>query len=675
MKKRTLTTILTCIGACMFLAGCGDTASSSGNDTSKGSQELSEESQKISEEPQESSEETKEASADTEKERQRKKIALKKETNEEAAEEKASGDRKGAYQEILYKYKEAQDGQYTAEDVERMGIGTELVQHGWPLGATAGDVKYLYYDVDSDGNDELIITYYNEIIDIYGYDGEKVRLAFSTPYRGIAEIHPDGMLELIYSISASDGTTSWYQYDTALGDYLEVYEYRSEAGSESYFTFGAYNMDKEERRQVEQSYRDIGTYPVWLYEWSRELTETEYEKIVPTTDKVRLPDGELISNIALPDDYEYAVLQDNTHGQETADTIEISKDMQKKLNIFLSNFAEQGMAEFDYGRPDAGDLADFAYLWTYINKWTDLDITTDGYYTLSLDKVENVVNRFMDITLTDDDLNSYTWPNVYQGFVSKGRYCVRAADGESYDTLAIVTSLSDEGANNYRAQFDIYDLDSTNNEELVSLPPKFYSYNAAEAGSEPNLIKAGSGYAIIRKDGDSYKLKYYDTELLKDGNEIERPGMTGSAEKQISGDPLEGLVASDILAKYRESNPLKSPDSIEKEAFALGDWVQKSIKNIPAATREKGETIGRRYEFWFGTDVGNNFDANFPRIYSAYYSLKDYYTSDGSRSKEFYEGVCEENDFMGNGNPENIEKMYIDMQSFVTDCNNIIRKK
>jgi hypothetical protein len=147
-------------------------------------------------------------------------------------------------------------------------------------------------------------------------------------------------------------------------------------------------------------------------------------------------------------------------------------------------------------------------------------------------------------------------------------------------------------------------------------------------------------------------------------------------ELQDSGkDPLEGLVSNDILTKFRESNSVQDPGSIESEALALGGWVQKNIGKIPKSVREKGDEIGRHYEFWFGTDVGNNFDANFTRIYKTYYCLKDYYTSDGRRSRDFYERVSEENDFLGNGKAENIEKMYSDMGVFITDCNNIIRNK
>jgi hypothetical protein len=45
------------------------------------------------------------------------------------------------------------------------------------------------------------------------------------------------------------------------------------------------------------------------------------------------------------------------------------------------------------------------------------------------------------------------------------------------------------------------------------------------------------------------------------------------------------------------------------------------------------------------------------------------------RSVEFYEGVQEENEFLGSGNPDNIANMFYDLRNFVTDCNNVVRDK
>ena len=203
----------------------------------------------------------------------------------------------------------------------------------------------------------------------------------------------------------------------------------------------------------------------------------------------------------------------------------------------------------------------------------------------------------------------------------------------------------------------------------------FIIYADAEADSEYDIgWRTGyrmTGWHICAIPFDSDHLDING--LAKDIIYFEEDG--DKTEKSDKGDPLEGLVSKDILDRFRESDPVKYPDSVKKEAFALGSWVQRSIGEIPASTREKGEEIGRRNEFWFGTDIGNNFDSNFPKIYEAYYCLKDYYTSGGKRSKDFYDGVMEEIEFFGNGDAKNIENMYTDMQEFITDCNNIIRAK
>ena len=141
-----------------------------------------------------------------------------------------------------------------------------------------------------------------------------------------------------------------------------------------------------------------------------------------------------------------------------------------------------------------------------------------------------------------------------------------------------------------------------------------------------------------------------------------------------SGDPLRGLVAEDILTRFRAAQPVIRNNGVREEAYRLGVWVRDSIGMdcLPAAVSVRGKQIGQKYEFWFGTDISNNLDSNFPKIYEAYFTLKDYYTSGGNIP--FYEEVSDENDFFGNGDPETIRMMYKDMQEFITACNNTIRQ-
>ncbi len=165
-------------------------------------------------------------------------------------------DRMTCYEEILYKYKEAQDGGYSEDQVIDLGLQTELIQHGWPFAVSGDSVGYLYYDIDSDGEDELIITYYGDPIDIYGYDGEEAVLAYSTPYRGITELYPGGLIRMILSYNASDYSTTLYRFDPDLGYCLTI-------------------------------------------------SEEEFDDAVSGLDPVILPEGEPLSRVTMPNDYEY----------------------------------------------------------------------------------------------------------------------------------------------------------------------------------------------------------------------------------------------------------------------------------------------------------------------------------------------------------------------------------
>lgn len=142
-------------------------------------------------------------------------------------------------------------------------------------------------------------------------------------------------------------------------------------------------------------------------------------------------------------------------------------------------------------------------------------------------------------------------------------------------------------------------------------------------------------------------------------------------------DPLRGLVADDILSKFRATNAVKEPDSIYGEGDRLGHWVQQTIglDGFSDELREMGSHIGNANEYFFGTDVANNFNNNIPSMYGAYFTLKDYYTSDGERSADFFESVMEDCEYLGSGDPDQIKEMYDDLQEFITACNNIIREK
>lgn len=527
MRKPTVAIAIGML-CCAILAGCGKTENNAqpADNTDVLSRDVTDpESENTAEKSAAESDPKTEEPSDKDKEDD---PAVTEQTGSEEAEPEKK-DRREQYQEILYKYKEVQDGKYSQEQLEEAGFRTELIQFGWPFAVAEDAVRYLYYDVDDDGEDELIITYNDHINDIYGYDGENVRLAFSLPYRGIANLYPDGMLCLIFAITASDYHTTWYKYDTVLGDYFSDFEERyDQRQGDQYYTFCYHDISEEEHKELEDSYRKSGYYPVWIGEWSDEISADEYKKLVPKTSEIKLPEGEPLSGVKLPDDYKPMITDgDKTSGQTDGgnrnDTegqkLDLTKDMQKKLNIFLSNFAEQGMNSYDYGHPDMYRIGYFAFRWSYLNKYKDVRME-NNYYTVSFDVVKNLADRYLGLSLSREDLEAYGKPDEkYESYFKNGDYYIPAADGETYPGFAVVESAEDLGEGQLRLIFTTYDLDLDLYWDMDDdMMQKFYALTPEEAVAKTavneygtsQLTETGRGFAIVRSEGDSYKLRYYE---------------------------------------------------------------------------------------------------------------------------------------------------------------------
>ena len=200
-----------------------------------------------------------------------------------------------------------------------------------------------------------------------------------------------------------------------------------------------------------------------------------------------------------------------------------------------------------------------------------------------------------------------------------------------------------------------------------------------------DLTKKQMDY-VLANPYDEFEIKFVYTEEMQgreiykvkaENIEIVKEDPSAGANYDASTDPLAGLVAEDILTGFRTTNAVIDTGSINSEATALGHWVQKTIgkDGFSEEMKENGKQIGYSYEFCFGTDISNNFDNNLPTMYGVYYALKDYYTSDGARSKDYYDKLMENNNYLGTGNPETIKQLYQDLQEFISTCNNLIRER
>ena len=197
-----------------------------------------------------------------------------------------------SYMDLLFKYKEAEQGAYSEEQLEAIKLHTELRQHGWPGEGTSSAVSYRFFDVNGDGVNELIISYYGNIIDIYAVGGGHLNYAYGGLYRGEASLHEGGLLEELFAPSMNHASTTWYRFDPAAGFYFPAFrrDYKvtqDEPEDVHYYTF-PYETDKE---GALRQYLAGGEDREWMWKYSSEITKEAYDALCATSGSIQLPEG------------------------------------------------------------------------------------------------------------------------------------------------------------------------------------------------------------------------------------------------------------------------------------------------------------------------------------------------------------------------------------------------
>ena len=128
-----------------------------------------------------------------------------------------------AYMDLLFKYKEAEAGAYSEQQLEEIKLRTELTQHGWPQAGSGTGVTYRFFDVNGDDINELIVSNYGSIVDIYAICGEGLSYAFGGLYRSESFLHEGGLLEELFAPSMDHASTTWYRFDATAGLYFPAF--------------------------------------------------------------------------------------------------------------------------------------------------------------------------------------------------------------------------------------------------------------------------------------------------------------------------------------------------------------------------------------------------------------------------------------------------------------------
>ena len=175
-----------------------------------------------------------------------------------------------------------------------------------------------------------------------------------------------------------------------------------------------------------------------------------------------------------------------------------NKNQRRKINIFLSNFAEQGFACYP---ADDAELLDFVYIYCKINRNKALLSNTESYYVTQA-TVDDILTRFFGKTVKPGtDYKVYGSELTYQD----GNYYWPLADGVMYDYVAIATDMRKNANGTYTVQFDIYEAFEVN-----SLKDCYYM-SPSEAAGNSRMHKIASGQAVVKDYApkDSYQIISY----------------------------------------------------------------------------------------------------------------------------------------------------------------------
>ena len=200
--------------------------------------------------------------------------------------------------------------------------------------------------------------------------------------------------------------------------------------------------------------------------------------------------------------------------------VEISDELQNKLNVYMSNFSEQNYSQD--GSWEAS-MAHFALSWEKINRNLK-PVTKDGktYYRLSHSDINNILGKYFGTNLEEGDLYLSGIDNVYGGYTEyedDSYYCEPAADGEMYanNAFTVVTSAEGLGRNKpyqyLRLSFKVYRLDTEEYDEHGIGREQYMlsAKEAAELADRGKLYEAYEGTATVETDDDGYWLLSYST--------------------------------------------------------------------------------------------------------------------------------------------------------------------
>lgn len=193
---------------------------------------------------------------------------------------------------------------------------------------------------------------------------------------------------------------------------------------------------------------------------------------------------------------------------------------QEYVNTFISNFVESYFYDYDREYATAERILDFAHIHLKINSRDSISYARKGeisYETFTLDKARSIAAKYFGLLLDDDECMSLPNPPDSFGdqpagpYYEDGKIWYQAADGESYNLIGIVNSITNNGDGTLTISYTIYSIDWDTYSQLDNSELKaYYKMTPAMAESDNTLskVKTGSAVAGVGQSGEYYLISY-----------------------------------------------------------------------------------------------------------------------------------------------------------------------
>ena len=192
---------------------------------------------------------------------------------------------------------------------------------------------------------------------------------------------------------------------------------------------------------------------------------------------------------------------DESDGNTVAASFEeMSNEEKRRINVFLSNFSEALYKSGNF-KSEAEGMIDFACIHNKINNSNFKPEIIGDNYGISAELVDSTLQKYFGKTVLHE-----TPTAAEQWAYEDGFFVIPAADGESYAYFSVATSAQLQSDGNYEVGFNVY---FNSNDSMGSIDPQWYSMTDSEA--QQYFEFCYDGKAVIRPDGDSYKLVSYET--------------------------------------------------------------------------------------------------------------------------------------------------------------------